>query len=135
MTQGLLPSLWLLWHHQYWILTETGYPCAKGVLRLWISGTGSFTSPNHLEMVQILRGPTESPGSGPVTAESGLLSLNHQGEHSCLAQIRPPNAAIGRRQRQLSALLLSHLWGWLIHAFNIRASSIVLSRQGAGPAL
>jgi hypothetical protein len=38
-------------------------------------------------------------------------------------------------QGAVPSLLLSHLWDWLTHAFTIKASSTVLPRPGAGPAL
>lgn len=69
------------------------------------------------------------------------LRMSHQ--HPCLwsqfccAQSRSgaysPLCAAFKRVGGRTALLLSHPWGWLTHAFAFRDSSTVLFRWGAGP--
>ena len=78
-------------------------PCVMEILQLWVSRAGPFTHPNHSQMIQIWAWVVAELVSVPA-----LPYPSHQGKFSSTAPARPPNAATGRRQGQLSC---SHALG------------------------
>ena len=71
-------------------------PCVMEILQLWISRTGPFILPNHLQMVEMLGWAISEPwirawvGTELVSAPA-LPYLHHQGELSALLQLGHPN--------------------------------------------
>jgi hypothetical protein len=130
---GLIGALWVLWHHQYWVLTGT--PPSYPVVALCHGDPAALEQqdwPFH-----VLQRSTDDVGSevGLLKAldldlgcswpgePAGSLNQYHQGKLSNIAQASPSNVDSSRRQGQ--PLLLSCPGGWLTRTHASRASSTV----------
>jgi hypothetical protein len=87
---GLVPGLWLLWYHQYWILTMTRLlsviflSCVMEILQFWENRTGpiSQSQPFLVDIdfgVGYLRALYLDLGGGRPSSPTGSL-LSHQAE-------------------------------------------------------
>lgn len=125
---GLVWVLWLLWHHQYWILIRAvaWRSCnfrSAGLALLWLT--------DDIDLgVSQLRALDLGQGGSRAAQGNSSPYLYHQGKLSNTSLPRSPNVTTG--QKAGSALLLSSPKGLLTCTHASRASSTVLPGQGAG---